>query len=148
MLSSLKSTGLHKVPSGVEQHFFRNLTISLELKNPYTVLIYKMDRLKKNLKRENAAEKKSMYNFWPGSEHHCLPPACFAQDEGWGPTRSDHSSNEVDKLWFRMQSLGEKLKEANEHKESLHPWHREQYCPHQQPPALYQQLASLLIHLQ
>lgn len=55
-------------------------------------------------------------------------PNTLCQDEGWGrPTCSDQPSNEVNKLdmlWFRMQSLGEKLKEANEHKESLHPWHR------------------------
>lgn len=108
-----------------------------------------MDRLKKYIykKRENVAEKKSMCNFWPGSGHHCLPPTRLAQDERWGrSTHSDHPSNEVDKpdkLWFRMQSLGEKLREVNEHRESLHPWHREQHWPHQQPPVLHQQRASI-----
>lgn len=69
-----------------------------------------------------------MCSFWPASDHHCLPPMLPAQDEGWGrPTRSAHPSNEVhkpDKLWFRMKSLGEKLKEANEHEKSLQPRHR------------------------
>lgn len=67
-----------------------------------------------------------MCNFWPGSGHHCL-----AQDEGrCRPTCSDHPRNEVDKLWFRMQSLGEKLKkESKEHRESLPLWHRRAALP-------------------
>lgn len=69
----------------------------------------------------------------------------FPQDEGWGrSTCSDHPSNEVDKLdklWFRMQSLGEKLKEANEHT-GTHGTD-EQPCPHQQHTVLQQQRASI-----
>lgn len=73
-------------------------------------------------------QQKSVFSFWVCSDHHCLPPMLPALDEGWGrPTRSAHPSNEVhkpDKLWFRMKSLGEKLKEANEHEKSLQPRHR------------------------